>query len=77
MPRIREVFSQAAVNYAGLLSGLQWEELQLGRKLKEITIKMLERCNCTAYQICIKILHDQLPTITQGIVKLTSKYKTL
>ena len=77
MPRIRETFSQAAVNYARLLSGLQREKLQLGSKLKEITIKMLERCNCTAYQICIKILHDQLPTITERIVKLTSKYKTL
>ena len=78
VPRSREEFSQAAVNYARLFFfELERQKQRLDRKLRKTTIQMLERCNSTAHQICIKLLHDQLPTTTQGAVKLTSKYKTL
>ena len=77
VPRSREEFSKAAVNHAGLFLWIRAAKTAAGRKLRETTIKMLERCNSTAHQICIKLLHDQLPTTSQRAVKLTSKYKTL
>ena len=50
VPRSREEFSQAAVDYARLFFGLERQKQQLGRKMRETKIKMLlERCNSTAY----------------------------